>query len=439
MSEFKMYSKEAEESVLGCLLLDGRLAVQYVHKMCEGDFLTPDAREIFKAIKKCADDGKEIDLVTVSAEFSDEKRGELSASGARMAQTVPTVTMIENYFGILKEMSEKRRICKVLESGIMLANEGRESSEILSEMLKNLPRDTYLNGNGSFSEAVIEFYDDLTKRYQKDVLFEGIKTGFPRLDALLGGMQRGELIVLGARPSVGKSAFAGSVFLNAVINKIPAMFFSYEMPRVQIVRRLVAGEARVKNMNMRLGILNDKDFERIALATDKLSKGKCEIYDDCPDFGELKARASSFRARGGDLGVIIVDYLQLMPGRGKNLRDVVEFNSRMLKRLAKELNCAILCLSQLSRAVEGRDTGEPYLSDLRESGAIEQDADVVLFLYRDEEKRSIKVAKARDGDLGRVQLSFYKDYVSFCEPMEEKKMKIKEEKTETEEVEFPEI
>lgn len=443
---FKMYSKDAEEAVLGCLLLGDVQAASFIGKLSKDDFYISDCALIFDATVKSIEQAGAADLVTVSGYFKDSERERLSSIAAGFMMSVPTRALLENYVELLKEMSARRKMYRALSEACQALTSGEESKQVLAELYK-LFGEEEKSVIGAISSLAVEFYEDLAKRYAKDAYLAGISTGFAHLDALLGGMQRGELVVLGARPSVGKSAFAGNIFLNAAKAGLPSMFFSYEMPSVQIVRRLVSGNAHVKNMDMRLGNLTERDFEKIAGVTNEMSALPCEIYDDCPDINEVRLRATGFKARTGDLALLVIDYLQLMPGRGKNLRDIVEYNSRWLKKLAKELNCVVLCLSQLSRAVEGRGSDEPYLSDLRESGAIEQDADVVLFLYRDEGNRKVKVAKARDGDLGTVPLVFLKDYVSFYTPraqdaprgQDAPREKKKEESKEQEEIEFPDV
>ena len=418
----KMYSQDAEESVLGCLLLDNSLCLQYVGKISEDDFYINDAKIVFRAIALCFDKGVAVDVASVSNRFSDSDRERLSSFSVNCALRVPTVKMMEGYFAALKEMSKRRNLYQSLMNAVGAISSGEAADDVSAKLFADLSQKVSVLSGASMRDAVMEFYDDVGKRYSLAGELFGIATGFSRLDALLGGMQRGEMIVLGARPSVGKSAFVGAVFMDVLLRqKLPGLFFSYEMPRVQIMRRMVSGIAQVKNMDMRMGNLSPKDFEKIAAAAEIISPAIGEIYEDYPNFSEVRYRAANFRAQKGDLGLIIIDYLQLMPGKGRDSREIVEKNSRMIKLLAKELNCAILVLSQLSRAVEGRASSEPYLSDLRETGAIEQDADVVLLLYEDGDQRKIKVAKARDGDLGTVPVLFLKDYCLFCEPREKKK------------------
>jgi replicative DNA helicase len=437
------HSLEAEESLLGSLLIDKDAIIKVADNIMPSDFYKEANRLIFETIKELYGNQEPIDIITLSNRLEEKKQ--LTEVGGRtylaqLSNAVATSGNIVNYANIIQRKATLRRLQQAAaEISSLSFNEEREIDEILDETekkvfgvsrkyLKNafLPLDTLLN-------AAFDRIDDLHKYSGK---LRGLSTGFPDLDNLLAGLQKSDLIILAARPSVGKTSLALDIARQAAIkSKEGVGIFSLEMSKEQLVDRMLCAQANVSLWKMRTGNLSDKeednDFARIGEAMGKLAEAPIYIDDSGTlSIMEIRAKARRLQMEKG-LGLIVIDYLQLMEGRGKygdnRVQEIAEI-SRGLKSIARELNIPILALAQLSRAVELTHPAIPKLSHLRDSGSIEQDADVVMFIYRkaadrgynpndlplDERyKAEIHIAKHRNGPTGKIDLFFDENTVSF--------------------------
>jgi len=437
------HSLEAEESLLGSLLIDKDAIIKVADNIMPQDFYKDAHKIIFEVIKELYGNQEPIDIITLSNRLEEKKQ--LSAIGGRsylahLSNVVATSGNIANYANIIQRKATLRRLQQAAaEISSMSFNEEKEIDEILDETekkvfgvsrkyLKNafLPIDSLLT-------AAFDRIDDLHKYSGK---LRGLSTGFPDLDNLLAGLQKSDLIILAARPSVGKTSLALDIARQAAIkSKEGVGIFSLEMSKEQLVDRLLCAQANVSLWKMRTGNLSDKeddnDFARIGEAMGKLAEAPIYIDDSGTlSIMEIRAKARRLQMEKG-LGLIVIDYLQLMEGRGKygdnRVQEIAEI-SRGLKSIARELNIPILALAQLSRAVEATHPAIPKLSHLRDSGSIEQDADIVMFIYRkaadrgynvadlpmDERyKAEIYIAKHRNGPTGKVDLYFDENTVSF--------------------------
>jgi replicative DNA helicase len=437
------HSLEAEESLLGSLLIDKDAIIKVADNIMSQDFYKDAHKIIFEVIRELYGNQEPIDIITLSNRLEEKKQ--LSAIGGRsylahLSNVVATSGNIANYANIIQRKATLRRLQQAAaEISSMSFNEEKEIDEILDETekkvfgvsrkyLKNafLPIDSLLT-------AAFDRIDDLHKYSGK---LRGLSTGFPDLDNLLAGLQKSDLIILAARPSVGKTSLALDIARQAAIkSKEGVGIFSLEMSKEQLVDRMLCAQANVSLWKMRTGNLSDKeddnDFARIGEAMGKLAEAPIYIDDSGTlSIMEIRAKARRLQMEKG-LGLIVIDYLQLMEGRGKygdnRVQEIAEI-SRGLKSIARELNIPILALAQLSRAVEATHPAIPKLSHLRDSGSIEQDADIVMFIYRkaadrgynvadlpmDERyKAEIYIAKHRNGPTGKVDLYFDENTVSF--------------------------
>jgi len=437
------HSLEAEESLLGSLLIDKDAIIKVADSLIPQDFYKDAHKIIFEAIKELYANQEPIDIITLSNRLEEKKRLETIGGRsylAHLSNLVATSGNISQYATIIQRKATLRRLQQAAaEISSLSFNEEREIDEILDETekkvfgvsrkyLKNafIPIDTLLT-------SAFDRIDDLHKYSGK---LRGLSTGFPDLDNLLAGLQKSDLIILAARPSVGKTSFALDIARQAAIkNKEGVGIFSLEMSKEQLVDRMLCAQANVSLWKMRTGNLSDKednnDFTKIGEAMGKLAEAPIYIDDSGTlSIMEIRAKARRLQMEKG-LGLIVIDYLQLMEGRGKygdnRVQEIAEI-SRGLKSIARELNIPILALAQLSRAVEATNPAIPKLSHLRDSGSIEQDADIVMFIYRkaadrnfnpadlpsDERyKAEIHIAKHRNGPTGRVDLFFDETTVSF--------------------------
>ena len=437
------HSLEAEESLLGSLLIDKDAIIKVADSLIPQDFYKDAHKIIFEAIKELYANQEPIDIITLSNRLEEKKRLETIGGRsylAHLSNLVATSGNVSQYATIIQRKATLRRLQQAAaEISSLSFNEEREIDEILDETekkvfgvsrkyLKNafIPIDTLLT-------SAFDRIDDLHKYSGK---LRGLSTGFPDLDNLLAGLQKSDLIILAARPSVGKTSFALDIARQAAIkNKEGVGIFSLEMSKEQLVDRMLCAQANVSLWKMRTGNLSDKednnDFAKIGEAMGKLAEAPIYI-DDSGTLSNMEIRAKARRLQmEKGLGLIVIDYLQLMEGRGKygdnRVQEIAEI-SRGLKSIARELNIPILALAQLSRAVEATNPAIPKLSHLRDSGSIEQDADIVMFIYRkaadrnfnpadlpsDERyKAEIHIAKHRNGPTGRVDLFFDETTVSF--------------------------
>jgi replicative DNA helicase len=429
------HSVEAEQAVIGGLLLDNRAWEQIADRIAENDFYRADHRLIFGAIRNLEEKSQPFDAVTLSEWL--EKNGQLEDAGGlaylgRLAKETPTAANIVAYADIVRERSVLRQLIAIGTdiAGSGFRTEGRSSRELVEEAEKRIFKiaEQDMRGRGGFRDIK----DLLTKTVEEiDFLFQsegnitGIPTGFDKFDENTTGLHPGELIIVAGRPSMGKTTFAMNIAENAAIgHKTPVAVFSMEMPGEQLAMRMISSLGRIDQHHIRTGQLTDEDWPRITSAVHMLSEANLFI-DDTPAMspGEVRARARRIKRKHG-LGLIVIDYLQLMqvPGGSENRATEISEISRGMKALAKELSVPVIALSQLNRSLEQRTDKRPIMSDLRESGAIEQDADLIVFIYRDEVYNEdspdkgmaeIIIAKQRNGPIGKSVLTFLGKYTKF--------------------------
>jgi replicative DNA helicase len=429
------HSIQAEHSVLGGLMLDNGAWDQVADRITEEDFYRRDHRLIFHAISDLADKNSPFDIVTLSEWL--EQNQQLEAAGGlatlgMLARNTPSAANIRAYADIVREHSILRQLIRV---GTDIANsayvtEGRNSAEILDAAEQRVfqiadqgsrGRRGFVNIRTLLSAAV----DRIDRLFQQDNPITGVPTGFSDVDEMTAGLQPSDLIIVAGRPSMGKTTFAMNFAENAAIrHKLPVGIFSMEMPGEQLAMRMMSSLGRIDQHKIRTGKLDDDDWPRLTSAVSLLDEAPLFI-DDSPALTptELRARARRIK-REHDLGLIVIDYLQLMqvPGTRENRATEISEISRSLKALAKELHVPVVALSQLNRSLEQRPNKRPVMSDLRESGAIEQDADVIVFIYRDEVydedspdkgTAEIIIAKQRNGPIGMRRLTFLGKYTRF--------------------------
>ncbi len=429
------HSVEAEQSVLGGLLLDSAAWDQIADRVAAGDFYRHDHRLIFDAIASLVERGQPCDAVTVSgfleSQGLSDQIGGLAYLGA-LARDTPTAANIRAYADIVRERSILRQL---VTAGNAIASsalepEGREAREIVDDAERAVFEIAERGARGTVGfqpvknvlPAVVDRIDEL---YNSPDLLTGISTGFKQLDEITSGLQPGDLIVVAGRPSMGKTTLAVNIAENAALgaNKSAAIF-SMEMSAESLTLRMISSLGRINQAHLRSGRLQEDDWPRIDSAMTQLSNARIFV-DETPALTptEVRARARRLKRERG-LDLIVVDYLQLMQVAGTKENRATEISeiSRSLKALAKELRVPVIALSQLNRSVEQRVEKKPVMSDLRESGAIEQDADVILLIYREEVYDSnttrkgiadIIVAKQRNGPIGEVQLTFLGQYTKF--------------------------
>jgi len=424
---------EAEQSVLGSMLLDKDAIPTVTEILKSEDFYRDDHKEIFAAIMELFDKAEPIDLITVSDQL--RLRGTLEAVGGleyltTIANSIPTTANVKYYAKIVEEKSIIRKLIKASSEIINMGYEGtEEATYILDKAEKyifDISQKRNLQGISHIKSVLIDTFNRLEELYNNKGHITGIPTGFTDLDMKTAGLQNSDLILVAARPAMGKSAFALNIAQYAAVHsQIPVAIFNLEMSKEQLVNRLLCSEVMIDSQKMRTGKLDDEDWQKMARAIGPLSEAPIYI-DDTPGctVTEIRAKCRRLKLEKG-LGLVVIDYLQLMQGRGKSESRQQEISeiSRSLKLLAKELNVPIIALSQLSRAPEARTDHRPILSDLRESGAIEQDADIVMFLYRDDyynpdsDKKNIAeviIAKHRSGSTGTVELRWMGEYTKFA-------------------------
>ncbi|MDA1118404.1 MAG: replicative DNA helicase [Proteobacteria bacterium] len=436
------HSIEAEQSVLGGLLLDNQAFDRVADLISGSDFYRDDHRRIWRHLAKLMEAGKPADVVTVSesieASEDKDKTGGPAYLGA-LAQNTPSALHIRRYAELVRERSVQRRLAQVATeiAEAALSGSGKDSSQLLDEAESKIfqiaetgvRRDQGLLEIKPVLARVFERIDHLYHRDNpSDVT--GVPTGFTDLDKMTAGLQPGELVVIAGRPSMGKTALALNIAEHvAVDNGLPVAIFSMEMSGTQLAMRLLGSISKVDQHKMRTGRLNDEEWSKLSEAIGKLHD--TPIYIDeggALNALEVRARARRLKRQFSKLGLIVIDYLQLMsssnPKAGENRATEISEISRSLKAMAKELDVPVIALSQLNRAVDQRPDRRPVMSDLRESGAIEQDADVIMFIYREvvykpdlpEEQRGVAeviVGKQRNGPIGTVRLTFRGQHTRF--------------------------
>lgn len=424
---------EAERSVLGSIMIRQDVAGLVAPIVKPDDFYREAHRAIFEAMLAVYERREPPDFITVAQEL--DRLGKLAFVGgpaylAELAAVVPTPAHAEHYGQIVQRCSIMRRL---IDAGGEIAGVGfangpdveralDEAEQILFKVSQRRTSREYV----ALNTALREYYEELTQIHENQGETPGVPTGFRDLDTLLGGLHPADLIIIAGRPSVGKSSFVMNIVHNVATKFDTAVaVFSLEMSVAQLVHRLVSSEAAVDSHRMRTGYMNEYDWQSVSQALAALSEAKV-LLDDTANVSVMEMRAKARRMKAEhNIGVVVVDYLQLMQGSGRDNRvqEVAEI-SRGLKALARELDVPVLALSQLSRAVESRQDHRPMLSDLRESGAIEQDADIVMFVHREElfnketERKNIAdiiVAKHRNGPIGQVPLRFFPNQTRFAD------------------------
>ncbi|GAB6905961.1 Replicative DNA helicase [Desulfosarcina cetonica] len=427
-------SIDAEESIISAILIDNNTLIDILEILSADDFYKTAHQIIFTAVETLYAKREPVDLVTLSNQL--RENGELDKIGgaaylARLVDTIPMAVNAHHYARIIHEKAILRRLIERANTISLRCFQDRGDVDGVIEFAQSaifeLSEGKTKQAFAPISKIIETNIDQLEERQGNRALVTGITTGFGKLDSLTSGLQNSDLIILAARPAMGKTAFALNIARNAAIDGgVPVAVFSLEMSKEQLSMRMLCAEARVDSSRIRSGFLNPEDWKRITGAAGRLTDAPIFI-DDAPDISATSIRTKSMRLKmDKGLGLIIIDYLQLMRGNANTERRDLEISeiSRSLKILAKELNIPVIALSQLNRKLEERSDKRPQLSDLRESGALEQDADLVAFIYRDEVYNrdennphrgtaEIILAKQRNGPTGVATLAFLGSYTRF--------------------------
>ena len=426
---------EAEQAVIGAVFLEPEAMSTTSEFLQAQDFYRAPHQRIFQVMTQLSDRGEPIDLVTVSTALADAKLLEEIGGVSyltELANAVPTAANVSYYAKIVEEKALLRRLISTATHIVTESfNKEDEVEEVISNAERNILEVSNRQNAGSFKvikDVLIDVYDNIEKLHQEGGEVTGIASGFRDLDQITSGFQPNDLIIVAARPSVGKTAFALNVAQNvATKTDDNVAIFSLEMGAEQLVNRMLCAEGNIDSQRLRTGRLEADDWGKLTMAMGSLSNAGIYI-DDSPGIrvGEIRSKCRRLKQENG-LGMIVIDYLQLIQGSGnsnENRQQEVSEISRSLKALARELKVPVIALSQLSRGVESRQDKRPMMSDLRESGSIEQDADIVGFLYRDDyydkesEKQNIIeiiISKQRNGPTGTVELAFVKEYNKFVD------------------------
>lgn len=430
------HSLEAEQSVLGGLMLDNSAWDDVSERLISDDFYRFEHRHIFNAMKQLAEENRAIDVVTLSEAL--ELRDQLEQVGglaylAELARNTPSAGNIKAYADIVRERATLR---KLIQAAGQIADgafnpQGRPADELVNEaerlvfqISESRPK---FGGPQNMGQLLTKAVSRIDELYNMKGQMSGLSTGFRDLDEMTSGLQPSDLVIVAGRPSMGKTTFAMNLVEHAVVSSDKAaVVFSMEMPAEQLMIRMVSSLGRIDQTRMRTGQLEDEDWPRLTSAVNLLKDRKLYV-DDTPALspGEMRARIRRLMREAGEIGVIMIDYLQLMqvPGMSENRTAEISEISRSLKGMAKEFHCPVVALSQLNRSLEQRPNKRPVMSDLRESGAIEQDADVIAFVYRDEVYNrdnpdnkglaELIIGKQRNGPIGTVHMAFIGKYTRF--------------------------
>ena len=430
------HSIQAEQAVLGGLMLENGAWDQVADRVGRHDFYRREHQLIFQAIAALAERGKPFDVVTLAEEL--DHKGELNGAGGfaylgSLANDTPSAANIRAYADIVREHSVIRQLIRV---GTEIADsgyrpEGRRVPELLDsaeQKVFEIAQQKARDGMGfvPIKSLLTKALNRIELLYERDEPITGVSTGFNDLDEMTSGLQPADLVVIAGRPSMGKTSFAMNIAENVAIkSKLPVAVFSMEMPGESLTMRMISSLGRIDQHRVRTGRLEDSEWPRLTSAVSLLSEAPIFI-DDMAALTptDVRARARRLVREAGGLGVIVIDYLQLMqaPSEGETRATEISIISRSLKALAKELNVPVIALSQLNRNLEQRPNKRPVMSDLRESGSIEQDADIVIFIYRDEVYNEdspdkgiaeIIIGKQRNGPIGTVRLTFLGQYTKF--------------------------
>lgn len=425
---------EAEQAVIGSMLTDKEAVSAAIEVLKPEDFYREDNRIIFEAILSLYGRSEPIDIITLKSELS--SMGKFEAVGgleyiAELPDKVPTTANVEQYIKIVEEKSVLRNLIKTANEIITL---GYDQTQEVDSIIEGAEKKIFevmqkknQKGYTPIKDILVETFTELEQLYNQKQRITGIPTGLSDLDFRTSGLHNSDLILVAARPAMGKSAFALNIATNAAVRaKVPVAIFSLEMSKEQMTSRILCSEAMVDSNKVRTGKIDDEEWGKLAAASGELSEANIYI-DDTPGISIMEIRAKCRKMKiEKNIGLVVIDYLQLVQGSGKRgssrEQEIAEI-SRSLKILAKEINVPVIALSQLSRAPEQRPDHRPMLSDLRESGSIEQDADIVMFLYRDDyynedsEKKNIAeviLAKHRAGSTGTVELLWLGNYTKFA-------------------------
>ena len=428
------HSVEAEQAVLGSILFDPQCVPEVIDKLRPDDFYLRQNREIYETIYSMFNYSLTIDPVTVLENmkqhgyYTDQSRSYL----LQLIDITPTAANVKEYIDIIKDKTLLRRVAETAGDLTEMIHQGTDTGQDILEAAEQriyaIRQGRSSRGLTPLSDVLFDVYDRLSELAASDSAVPGLSTGLKDLDRAISGLNKSDLILLAARPGMGKTSMALNILLDAGKKSGKKVaFFSLEMSREQLALRLIASECFIDNKKLVTGKLTEEDWESVAAAADSLSRSTILIDDDSTvTVADINAKCR----RVEDLGLVVIDYLQLMQSAGgksssvDNRQQIVSDISRSLKIMAKELNVPVLCLSQLSRANEGRTDKRPMLSDLRESGAIEQDADIVLFLYRDgyynkdsenPNEAECIIAKNRHGETGTVYLQWQPQFTTFSD------------------------
>ncbi len=424
---------DAEMSLLGAILIDEEVLADVTEHVKPHDFYDKRHAVIYDAIMRLFEKNKPVDLLTLTDEL--KRKAELEEVGGsayltELTNYVPTAAHAESYAEIVAQKAVRRRLIK---ASADISELGFDEQTTTQELLQQAEAELFAVSDQSLKQDLISLesiltdsFDRLEELHRNKGALRGVRTGYRDLDNMTAGLQRSDLIILAARPAMGKTALVTNLAYNvATIAKQPVLFFSLEMSKEQLVDRMLADASGVDSWNIRTGNLSDDDFSKLSEAMGEMAEAPIYI-DDTPGLSVLEMRTKARRAAHEQpLGLIIIDYLQLMQGSGRHdgnrVQEVSEI-SRGLKLLARELNVPVIALSQLSRTVESRSPQIPQLADLRESGSIEQDADIVMFIYREayynpeterENITDLIIAKHRNGPVGKVELYFHPERLRF--------------------------
>lgn len=424
---------EAEESVLAAIMIKSDIFPEISNVIGVDDFYRQAHSIIFSVMQELYDQQEPIDIVSVVEALNKKKQLEKAGGMSfitKLCETLPTAANAKYYAKIVKEKSELRHL---IDAVTIIAGKAYEEEEDASDiidsaeqMILNIASGRNHSDFTHIKDATVEAMARITELMETKGKITGLATGFDLLDHITSGLQPSDLILIAARPSMGKTAFVLNVATNVANNGGSVAFFSLEMSKTQLAQRILAAESAIDASSLKVGDINDEQWDRLIKQSDNLIKK--EIYiDDTPGISvmDLRGKARRLKAEKG-LDLIVIDYLQLMQGRiksgGDNRQQEISDISRSLKALARELDVPVVALSQLSRSVESRQVKKPMLSDLRESGSLEQDADIVMFLYREdyyepETQRQgltdLIIAKHRNGAIGNVEIFFQKEYTKF--------------------------
>lgn len=424
---------EAEQSVLGGILIDNQTFHKIIDTLSPDDFYRPAHAKIFAAMCELAQKAEPIDVVTLTAKLKQMNVHEEVGGASYLAELLertPTAIHSEYHARIVSDMAIRRRLVTVCNE---VGNRGLQLGETTEELLDHAEKQIFGLTSSKRQRSMVPVRDivrgafmELEKRFENQGALTGIPTGYLDLDSMTQGLQRSDLVIVACRPSMGKTSFSLGVTRHAAVHaKAPVVFFSLEMSKEQIVTRLLAAEAKVDSTRIRTGKLSERDWSQLTRAAGFLSEASIYI-DDTPALTvlEMRGKARRLKAELGELGVVIVDYLQIMgTSKGAQSREnAISEISRSLKALAKELNVPVIALSQLNRNIDLRQDKRPMMADLRESGAIEQDADIIIFIHREDVENltpnapsvaEFIVGKHRNGPRGTVKVAWLGQYASF--------------------------